>query len=55
MSGDPTYGVAGDLGLTRQFLHARRIRFTHPLTGAEIDLESALPGDLAEALTLARA
>ena len=55
VSGDPTYGVAGDLGLTRQFLHARRIRFTHPLTGAEIDLESALPGDLAEALTLARA
>ena len=32
VSGDPVYGVAGDLGLERQFLHARRLRFTHPLT-----------------------
>ncbi len=32
VSGDPVYGVAGDLGLERQFLHARRLAFTHPLT-----------------------
>ena len=32
--GDPVYGVAGDLGLERQFLHAHRLRFEHPFTGA---------------------
>ena len=52
--GDPVYGVAGDLGLERQFLHARRLRFTHPLTGAEVDVASELPADLAAALALAR-
>ena len=55
VSGDPVYGVAGDLGLERQFLHARRLSFTHPLTGEEIDLTSDLPDDLAAALALARA
>jgi 23S rRNA pseudouridine1911/1915/1917 synthase len=54
VSGDPVYGVPGDLGLERQFLHARRLRFTHPLTGAEVDVTSELPGDLAAALELAR-
>ncbi len=54
VSGDPVYGVAGDLGLERQFLHARRLRFTHPLTQAEIDVSSELPTDLAAALALAR-
>ena len=28
------YGVKGDLGLERQFLHAHRLRFVHPVTGA---------------------
>jgi 23S rRNA pseudouridine1911/1915/1917 synthase len=55
VSGDPVYGVAGDLGLGRQFLHARRLRFTHPLTGAEVDVLSELPADLAGALERARA
>jgi 23S rRNA pseudouridine1911/1915/1917 synthase len=55
VSGDPIYGVAGDLGLERQFLHARRLRFTHPLTGAEVDVTSELPADLSAALELARA
>jgi 23S rRNA pseudouridine1911/1915/1917 synthase len=54
VSGDPVYGVRGDLGLARQFLHAHRLRFTHPVTGAEIDLASPLPADLAEALEPAR-
>jgi len=53
--GDPVYGVAGDLGLERQFLHAHRLGFVHPFTGAPIDLASPLPGDLAEALERARA
>ena len=54
VSGDPVYGVAGDLGLERQFLHARRLRFTHPLTGADVDVTSDLPAELADALALAR-
>jgi len=53
--GDPVYGVAGDLGLDRQFLHAYRLAFDHPFTGKRIDLESPLPADLAVALTEARA
>jgi 23S rRNA pseudouridine1911/1915/1917 synthase len=52
--GDPVYGVAGDLGLERQFLHAHRLRFRHPFTGAEIDVTSPLPADLDAALQTAR-
>jgi 23S rRNA pseudouridine1911/1915/1917 synthase len=54
VSGDPVYGAAGDLGLERQFLHARRLVFTHPSTGAEIDVSSDLPAELSDALALAR-
>jgi 23S rRNA pseudouridine1911/1915/1917 synthase len=55
VAGDATYGVKGDLGLARQFLHAHRLRFAHPVTRAEIELESPLPDELAEALVRARA
>jgi 23S rRNA pseudouridine1911/1915/1917 synthase len=54
VSGDARYGVRGDLQLGRQFLHAHRLRFTHPATDEEIDLESPLPDDLARALDAAR-
>jgi 23S rRNA pseudouridine1911/1915/1917 synthase len=54
VSGDPVYGVAGDLGLERQFLHAARLAFRHPVTGEEIDCESPLPDDLGAALARAR-
>jgi 23S rRNA pseudouridine1911/1915/1917 synthase len=54
VSGDATYGVKQDLGLERQFLHARRLRFVHPITQVELDLESPLPPDLAQALGKAR-
>jgi 23S rRNA pseudouridine1911/1915/1917 synthase len=54
VSGDPTYGVKRDLGLERQFLHAHALRFAHPVTGDDIDLESPLPADLAAALARAR-
>jgi 23S rRNA pseudouridine1911/1915/1917 synthase len=54
VSGDPVYGIPGDLGLERQFLHAARLAFAHPLTGADIDVESPLPDDLTEALERAR-
>lgn len=55
VSGDPLYGVKGDLGLARQFLHAARLAFDHPLTGEPIEVESPLPGDLERALEQARA
>jgi 23S rRNA pseudouridine1911/1915/1917 synthase len=54
VAGDPVYGVAGDLGLGRQFLHAARLAFVHPLTGGRVEAESPLPGDLVAALTRAR-
>ena len=53
--GDPQYGVAGRYGLTRQFLHAQRLVFPHPVTGAEVDVRSELPADLTAALALAAA
>jgi len=55
VAGDPVYGRPAELGLERQFLHAARLAFTHPITGAEIDVSSPLPGDLAAALERARA
>jgi 23S rRNA pseudouridine1911/1915/1917 synthase len=54
VAGDPTYGRAGVLGLERQFLHATRLAFTHPITGEEIDVSSPLPPDLAAALARVR-
>lgn len=54
VAGDPLYGRAGDLGLERQFLHAARLAFTHPITGAEVDVSSPLPADLENALLQAR-
>jgi 23S rRNA pseudouridine1911/1915/1917 synthase len=53
--GDPLYGTAGRFGLERQFLHARRLCFTHPVTGAPVDVRSQLPADLIQALRMARA
>ncbi len=55
--GDPRYGgrAAGRrLGLTRQFLHARRLGFSHPITGGSFDCESKPPTDLRRALDAAR-
>jgi 23S rRNA pseudouridine1911/1915/1917 synthase len=52
--GDPLYGTAGRYGLTRQFLHARRLTFEHPISHAPIDVVSEIPADLRQALELAR-
>lgn len=53
VAGDPEYGPAagpgapgGALGLARQFLHAARLAFFHPLTGEPVDVASPLPPDL---------
>ena len=56
VAGDPEYGwrgsdgAGGALGLERQFLHAARLSFAHPFTGAPIDVVSPLPADLQAAL-----
>jgi 23S rRNA pseudouridine1911/1915/1917 synthase len=50
VAGDPEYGTAGLLGLERQFLHATRLAFPHPLTGEPVEVHSPLPEDLREAL-----
>ncbi len=52
--GDPVYG-APEPGLKRQFLHAARLAFIHPVTGEGVEVASALPPDLDEALRRARA
>jgi 23S rRNA pseudouridine1911/1915/1917 synthase len=43
--GDRVYGVT-EPALGRQFLHAARLAFTHPVTGERVDVESPLPDDL---------
>lgn len=54
VSGDTLYGASGvvarELGLERFALHARRLAFTHPVTGERIDVEEPLPADLSAAL-----
>jgi 23S rRNA pseudouridine1911/1915/1917 synthase len=50
VAGDPEYGTAGLYGLDRQFLHATRLAFAHPLGGERLELRSPLPRDLREAL-----
>lgn len=52
--GDDTYGGGGGRRLVtlpakRHFLHAAWLRFSHPASGAPIDLRSALPQDLIRA------
>lgn len=50
VAGDPDYGAQGALGLERQFLHAARLAFEHPVGGRRVEVRSALPEDLARAL-----
>lgn len=54
--GDHLYGadptVAASLGLTRQWLHAVRLRFDHPTTGAELEVTSDYAPDLVKSLEL---
>jgi 23S rRNA pseudouridine1911/1915/1917 synthase len=58
IAGDPMYrpdaGAAAKLGLTRQFLHASSLTFTHPVTRIEIFLSDDLPPDLKAALKTLR-
>ena len=52
--GDPTYGGGESHGLGRQFLHAHRLGFVHPVSGERLSFESPLPADLTETLQRAR-
>lgn len=52
--GDPLYGadptLSARLGLTRQWLHAHRLAFTHPGTADWVRFESPYPADFQHAL-----
>lgn len=56
--GDPIYGanplLAKELGLTRQWLHAVSLEFTHPVSGEPVSFEAPLATDLEDALTRLR-
>lgn len=60
--GDPTYGAGrgaagpgGEVfGLSRPFLHARALSFSHPVSGETVRAESPLPPELAEVLASCR-
>ena len=56
--GDPLYGsdpaLARRLGIDRQWLHATRLAFEHPVEGSRVEFESELPRDLEHALNEVR-
>lgn len=57
VAADRVYGAGGlgrELGLERPALHARRLGFTHPITGEGITVNEELPDDLARARALLR-
>lgn len=59
IAGDDKYGdferrrALARLGLKRMFLHAWRLRFTHPATGGAVALQASLPPELADLLPAA--
>ncbi|MGI6604535.1 MAG: RluA family pseudouridine synthase [bacterium] len=54
--GDQVYGrLRETLKLKRQFLHAARLSFLHPITGEGLNFQSDLPSDLTETLEQIRA
>ena len=56
--GDPLYGadptLSARLGLTRQWLHAHKLGFAHPVTGEWVQTESPYPADFQHALDVLR-
>jgi len=58
--GDKIYGsskskeLAEELGMGRQFLHAKRLEFTHPVTGKQMVIEDKLTDDLLRCLKILR-
>ena len=58
LAGDPIYGsdpkLAQSLELERQWLHALRLGFIHPISGEKMEFESRYPQDLEKALAKLR-
>lgn len=56
--GDPLYGadptLSARLGLSRQWLHAHQLAFSHPGTGEWVQFESPYPADFQHALAVLR-
>jgi 23S rRNA pseudouridine1911/1915/1917 synthase len=56
--GDAMYGsdptISGRLGLSRQWLHAKQLGFTHPGTRERVLFSSEYPADLQHALDVLR-
>ena len=56
LAGDMTYGadhtIATRLELTRPWLHAKEIRFNHPITGSPLAFSCDYPAELTRTLTL---
>jgi 23S rRNA pseudouridine1911/1915/1917 synthase len=56
--GDTMYGadpkLAAKLGLDRQWLHAVRLSFDHPITGKHVEFTSEYPSELVHALDVLR-
>ena len=54
--GDTTYGadptLAKSLGMARPWLHAKELRFAHPITGAKLNFTAPYPSDLTASLAL---
>ena len=51
-----TYGadpvLAKSLGMGRPWLHAKELRFTHPITGSALNFTAPYPDDLTASLAL---
>lgn len=56
--GDTMYGadpvLAAKVGLDRQWLHAVRLSFEHPISGNQVEFESEYPAELNKALDILR-
>ena len=44
--------LSAKLDLSRQWLHAKKLEFTHPATGVRVEFESNYSADLQHALDL---
>ena len=53
--GDLTYGadpnLAEEIGVTRPWLHAQALEFTHPISGIQISVSAPYPRDLTDSLS----
>jgi 23S rRNA pseudouridine1911/1915/1917 synthase len=54
VAGDTVYGGPAIEGLDRQFLHAARLEFPHPVTGEPVVAEAPLPAELERMLARLR-